>query len=103
VTAAWIVVAAVGAATVAIKVSGPLLTGSRTLPPRVLGVMDLIPVSVLAALVVTQAFASGERLVLDARAAGLAAAAAALLLRAPVLVVALVAAVAAALVRLLFA
>ena len=61
----------------------------------------LLPVALLSALVVVQVLASGRSLVLDARAAGLAAAALALLLRAPFLVVVLVAAGTAALLRAL--
>jgi hypothetical protein len=60
----------------------------------------LLAPSLLAALVVTQTFADGRRLVLDARAAGVAAAAVAIASRAPLLVVVVVAAVATALVRL---
>jgi hypothetical protein len=48
---------------------------------------------------VTQAFSSGRHLVLDPRAAGLAAAGVAVLLRAPLLAVIVVAAAATALVR----
>ena len=51
------------------------------------GLAALLPVALLAALTAQQAFADGRTLVLDARAAGLAAAALALLLRAPFLVV----------------
>jgi branched-subunit amino acid transport protein len=57
----------------------------------------LLPVALLAGLVAAQTFAGPERsIVLDARAAGLAAAVAALLLRAPFLVVICVAAAVAA-------
>ena len=59
----------------------------------------LLPVALLAALVGIQTFASGERLVLDARVAGLAAALVAVRLRAPFLVVVACAAAATALVR----
>lgn len=61
--------------------------------------VELLAPTLLAALIVTQAFADGRHLVLDARAAGLAAAAAAVALRAPVLVVVVVAAGVAALTR----
>ncbi|GEB49947.1 MULTISPECIES: AzlD domain-containing protein [Streptomyces] len=47
----------------------------------------LVPVALLAALTAQQTFADEVRLVLDARAAGVAAAAVALLLRAPFLAV----------------
>ncbi|MGI8522771.1 MAG: AzlD domain-containing protein [Nocardioides sp.] len=79
-----------------------------SIPPRVLErplverVADLIPVTLLAALVAVQVFADGPRLTLDARAAGLAVAVVALVLRAPFLVVVVAAAVTAALLRLFF-
>jgi hypothetical protein len=53
----------------------------------------------LAALVVTNTFGGDRELVLDARAAGLAAAAVCVVLRAPLLLTVFVAAVTAALVR----
>jgi uncharacterized membrane protein len=101
VTAAWIVVAAVGAATVAIKAAGPLLLGGRPLPPRVLAVVRLLAPALLAALVVTQTVVSADRLVMDARLIGVAVAAGALVLRAPLLVVVVLAAGSTALVRAL--
>jgi hypothetical protein len=61
----------------------------------------LLPVALLAALIATNTFTAGDRLVLDARAAGLAAAALAVRLKAPFLVVVAVAAATAALLRAL--
>ena len=61
----------------------------------------LLPVPLLAALVVVQAFAGDRTLVLDARAAGLAVALGLVLLRAPFLLVVVAAAVTAAFVRAL--
>ena len=55
--------------------------------PLVQRLAALLPVALLAALTAQQTFADGHDLVLDARAAGLAAAAVALLLRAPFLLV----------------
>ena len=52
----------------------------------------LLPAALLSALVVVQTFSDGKALVLDARAAGLAAAFVAILLRANMLIVLLVAA-----------
>jgi branched-subunit amino acid transport protein len=101
VTGVWIMVAVVGAATIALKGLGPVALGGRSLPPRVLGVVGLLAPAVLAALVVTQVFGGERELVLDARAAGLGAAAVALALRAPILAVIVAAAVATALVRAL--
>lgn len=77
-----------------------------SVPPRVLEhrlverVADLIPVALLAALVAVQVFAQGHRIVIDARALGLAAAVVLLLLRAPFLVVVFGAALVAAGARL---
>ena len=61
----------------------------------------LLPVPLLAALVVVQAFAGERTLVLDARAAGLAVGLVLVLLRAPFLLVVVAAAVTAALGRAL--
>ncbi|MCD4534646.1 AzlD domain-containing protein [Nocardioides sp. cx-169] len=78
-----------------------------SVPPRVLErplvarVADLIPVALLSGLVAVQVFTSGHDLVLDARAAALAAAMGLLMLRAPFLVVVAGAALVAALLRLL--
>jgi Branched-chain amino acid transport protein (AzlD) len=97
----WLLVVLVGVSTVALKGVGPLVLGGRELPARVTGVVALLAPTLLAALVVTQTFAGGGALVLDARAVGLAAALGAIALRAPILVVVIVAAVAAALTRAL--
>jgi len=101
VTSAWLLIAVVGACTIVLKGLGPLAIGGRELPRPLLGVVALLAPTLLAALIVTQAFADGRHLVLDARAAGLGAALAAVALRAPVLVVVAVAAGAAALTRAL--
>lgn len=97
---AWVVVAVVGAFTVAFKAAGPVLLGGRSLPERVGGAVELLAPALLAALVVTQAVGGKSEIVLDARLAGVAAGAAAIWLKAPLIVVIVVAAVATALVRL---
>jgi branched-subunit amino acid transport protein len=96
VSAAWIAVLVVGAATIAIKAAGPVLAGERELPVGASRVLGLLAPALLAALVATQAFASEESLVLAERGAGLAVAAVAVLLRAPLLVVVVLAAATAA-------
>jgi hypothetical protein len=101
VTRAWVLIAVVGACTIVLKGLGPLAIGGRALPRPLLGAVALLAPTLLAALIVTQAFADGRHLVLDARAAGLGAALVAVALRAPVLVVVAVAAGAAALTRAL--
>ena len=98
-TAIWITVGVVGAATLALKTLPAVLLGGRPVPERVTGVFEALAPALLAALVVTQTFASDEELVLDPRAAGLGAAAIAVAARAPILVAAIAAAVAAAIVR----
>ena len=98
-TQVWLAVGVVGLATVLIKASGPVLLGGRQLPPRLLGMVEVLAPALLGALVVTQVFGGDHRLVIDARAAGIAAAAVALLLKAPVLVVVIVAAATTAVVR----
>jgi branched-subunit amino acid transport protein len=100
-TEVWLTVVAVGVLTIASKALGPVAIGGRTLPPRLLGIVELLAPALLAALVVTQVFASERDLVLDARVVGILAAGAALALRAPVLAVVVVAAVATALARAL--
>jgi branched-subunit amino acid transport protein len=101
VTEIWILVAVVGVVTIAFKGVGPVILGGRPLPPRLLGVIELLAPALLAALVVTQVFGRERELVVDARAVGLAAAAGALALRAPLLAVVAVAAAATALARAL--
>jgi branched-subunit amino acid transport protein len=97
----WIVTLGLGGATIVIKALGPVLLGGRRLPAPALAVVRLLAPALLAALVVTQSFTTGQSITLDARAAGLAAAAVALLLRVPTLVVIGSAAAATALIRLL--
>lgn len=98
---AWIAVAVVGVATIALKGAGPVVFADRPLPRPVVAVMPLLAPCLLAALVVGQTMADGRALVIDARLAGVGAAAIALLLRAPLLVVLAVAAGTAAGARLL--
>lgn len=98
-TRVWIVILAVGACTVVFKALGPVVLGGRELPAPVRGVVALLAPTLLAALVVVATFGKGRELVLDARAAGIAAAVTAVALRAPLLAVVAAAAVTAALVR----
>lgn len=97
---AWVVIAALAFATAALKLAGPLALGGRPLSPRMLSVVELLASALLAALVVTETFADGRSLVLDARLAGVAAGLVAILFRAPIWLVVLVGAVATAVARL---
>jgi len=101
VTGAAVLVAAVGGISIAIKASGPLLLGTRTLPPTAARLMALLAPALLAALVATQAFGGAHRLTLDARAVGVAGAAVCIAARAPLLATVVVAAVLTAGVRAL--
>ena len=95
----WVVVVVVGAATVALKATGPVLLGDRTLPEPLARVVALLAPVLLSALVVTQTVGGDNELVLDARLAGVGAGAVAIAARAPLPVVVVAAAVATALVR----
>jgi branched-subunit amino acid transport protein len=97
----WLVIAAVGAATVAFKASGPVLLGDRELPPRVQDLVSVVAPAMLAALVVTQTLGGDGEIVVDERLAGVAAGAVAIRLRAPLIAVMAVAGATAALLRLL--
>ena len=97
----WIAIIAAGLGCYALKLAGLSVPESVLDRPYVRRATDLLPVALLAALIAVQVFADGQRLVVDARVAGLAAAAVALLLRAPFLVVVVVAAGTAALLRAL--
>ena len=74
----WVVVAVVGAATIVFKAAGPLVLGQRRLPMHVAAVVALLAPVLLAALVVTQTVGGNNRLVFDARLAGVGVGAAAL-------------------------
>jgi hypothetical protein len=99
VTEVWITVAAIGLATIALKAAGPVLAGGRSLPRPFATVVPLLAPALLAALVATQTFGDGRHLVVDERAAGLAAAAIPVAFKAPVLVTVAVAAATTALLR----
>ena len=96
----WTAILVASAGCYLLKLAGLSVPPAVLERPVVRRVADLIPVALLAALVAVQVVADGSRLVLDARAAGLAAAVLLLLLRAPFLVVVAGAALTAALVRL---
>ena len=98
-SALWISILTVALASAAIKAAGPVFVGGRDLPEWTSSVIALLAPALLAALVVTETFGEDGRLVLDARAIGVAVAAIALALRAPVLVVIALAVMATATVR----
>ncbi|MFJ5834453.1 AzlD domain-containing protein [Streptomyces sp. NPDC093089] len=83
----WIAIGLTAAGCYLMKLVGLLVPAGTLERPLVQRLAALLPVALLAALTAQQTFSSGGSLVLDARAAGLAAAAVALVLRAPFLVV----------------
>ncbi len=100
-SAIWLTIALVAVASAVLKAAGPLLLGDRQLGPRSTRVITLLAPALLTALVLVGTVTTGQRLVLDARLAGVAAAGIALLLRAPMLVVLAAAILTTALLRLL--
>ena len=100
-SAAWWLVALVGAATIAIKGAGPVLLGGKPLPPRIGRIIGLLAPALLAALVAISTFGGDRALVLDERAVGVGAAAVAVAFKAPPLLVVVVAAVVTAATRAL--
>ena len=98
-SATWTTIAGLAVATAAIKGVGPLAIGGRDLPGWATRLISFTAPALLGALVVVETFGKGKDLVLDARAAGLAAAAAVLAARLSVLWAVGAAAAAAALVR----
>jgi branched-subunit amino acid transport protein len=66
----WALIAGCAVVTAAIKAAGPVAFGGRDLPERLGGVIALMAPALLVALVVTQALADGERVVIGADTAG---------------------------------
>jgi branched-subunit amino acid transport protein len=99
-TAVWSAVVIVSVICVLLRTAGPLVMHNRSFPSRVERALQLAVPALLAAFVAVQALASHQRLVVDARLAGLAAAALAIMGRRSPLVILLVAAAAAAVFRM---
>jgi branched-subunit amino acid transport protein AzlD len=95
----WIAIGVTALGCYAVKLVGLLVPVGALERPLVKRLAALLPVALLAALTAQQTFADGHVLVIDARAAGLAAAAVALVLRAPFLLIVAAAVVVAAGVR----
>jgi branched-subunit amino acid transport protein len=83
----------------AFKVTGLVILGGRTLPPIFERCLALIPAAVVTALVMKDTFTTGQDLVLDARALGIAVAVIAAWRKAPLIVVIVLGAAVTALVR----
>jgi len=96
----WAAILATAAGCYLLKLAGLSVPARWLETGRVQRLSALLPIALLAALAAVQTVATGARLVVDARLAGVGAAVVALLLRAPFLVVVGTAALTAALVRL---
>jgi hypothetical protein len=101
VSSVWIVIAVVGAATVALKAVGPVILGGRQLPEGLNSILFLLAPALLGALVVTQAVGGDRQIVLDDRLVGIGAALIAIALRLPLIAVVIIAATVTAAVRAL--
>jgi len=97
----WAGVLVASAGCYALKLAGLSLPARWLQGAGIQRTVPLLPVALLAALITTQTLSSGQRLVLDVRAAALAVALIAVLLRAPFIVVIVSAAATAAVLRLL--
>ncbi|MFI5284468.1 MAG: AzlD domain-containing protein [Candidatus Dormibacterales bacterium] len=97
----WAGVLVASAACYALKLAGLSLPQRLLQDRRIQRTVPLLPVALLAALVSTQTFSTGQHLVLDARVTALGVAVVAVLLRAPFLVVVAAATITAALLRLI--
>jgi branched-subunit amino acid transport protein len=95
----WAAILLLAAASYGLKALGTLLVGDREIRPPVRELLDLAPVPLLAALILTQTVSSAGAYALDARLPALGVAALLVWRRAPFLVVVLAAAATAALLR----
>jgi branched-subunit amino acid transport protein len=100
-TAAAVTILGLGIVSYMLKAAGPLLLGSRKMPPWFDRVATLSPGPLLAALVLTSAVVADRAFIFDARIAGLGAACVALWRGAGFVTVVIVAALATAAVRAL--
>jgi membrane-associated phospholipid phosphatase len=96
----WAGVLVASAACYALKLAGLSLPARWLQNARIQRTVPLLPVALLAALIATQTFSTGQHLVLDVRAAALGVALIAVFLRAPFIVVIVAAAATAALLRM---
>ena len=99
---AVVVMAALAAGTYVLKAFGPLvLSNKRVLPNWLKRFAMLLPTPLLAALVITSTFTSDDKIIFDARIAGVVVAMIALAKRIPFVLVIVIAAAATALCRLI--
>jgi branched-subunit amino acid transport protein len=75
-----------------LKASGPVLLGRRTVSTRLADAIDVLPIAILSALVVSQTFVTDHSIVVDARIIGILAAVVLIWRRAPLAAVVVVSA-----------
>jgi uncharacterized membrane protein len=97
----WLAVVVASAGCYALKLAGLSVPRGLLANRRVQRIADTLPIALLATLVAVQAFTTGTRIGLDARAGGMVAAFIAVLLRAPFLVVVALAVATTAVLRLI--
>jgi len=95
----WTLVILLTLGAYAFKVTGLVFLGGRSLPPMFERCLALIPAAVVTALVMKDTFTTGQDIVLDARALGIAVAGIAAWRKAPLIVVIVLGAAVTALVR----
>ena len=95
----WWFIVTLAAGCYGFKVIGLIVVGDRTMPPAVARCLALIPAAMISALIALNTFSDGRDLVIDARAAGVAAAVVAAWRNASMIVVIVVGAAVTALVR----
>ena len=80
-TDVWIVVIALTVSSLLVRAAGPAMMGTRDLPPRFTGVIDLLGPAVLTALIAVETLSNDGEIEPSASLVGLAAAAGVLLWR----------------------
>jgi branched-subunit amino acid transport protein len=95
----WPAILLLAVASYGLKALGATLVGERELRPPLRALLDLAPVPLLAALILTQTLSTGGAYAIDARVPALAVAGLLVWRRVPFLVVVLAAAATAALLR----
>jgi branched-subunit amino acid transport protein len=88
----WITIGALVVITAAIKAAAPMIIGGRQLPKRTNALLALLAPALLTALILTETFARGKDLTMDASSVGLVCGGVAIALRAPLLLTVIVAA-----------
>jgi branched-subunit amino acid transport protein len=99
-TTVWLAIGLCALITFAERAIGPVATGARELPAAASRIVVLLASALLAALVVTQAFADGDQVRIGADTAGVAVAGILLWRRVHLLIVVLAAALVTGLLRL---